>query len=113
MLVIKNLPANTGDVGDTGLVPGSGRFPGGGHDNPFWYPCLEKPMDRGVWAATYFKIRKGSRNPLEREGSGRNEARGQNPLCPSHWSPKPHFSLFLSSPFKLLLPGINLLGVLL
>ena len=52
----------------------------------------------------------------ETSGKGRrwkNEARGQKPLCPSHWSPKPHSSLFLSSPFKLLLPGINLLGVLL
>ena len=49
-------------VGDTSLNPGSGRFPGGGHDSPFWYSCLEKPMDRRVWQATYFKIRKGGRN---------------------------------------------------
>ena len=111
-LVVKNLPADAGKVGDAGLNPGSGRFPGVGHDNPFWYSCLEKPMDRGVWQATYFKIKKGSRNPLKREGGGRNEARGQKPLCPSHWSPKPH-SLFISFPFKLLLPGINLLGVIL
>ena len=32
-LVIKNLPANAGDIRDAGLIPGSGRFPGGGHDN--------------------------------------------------------------------------------
>ena len=35
--VVKNLPANTGDAGDTGLIPGLGRSPGGGNGNPFWY----------------------------------------------------------------------------
>ena len=45
-LVIKNPPANEGDVRDAGLVPGSGRSPGGGHGNPLQYSCLENPMDR-------------------------------------------------------------------
>ena len=36
------------NVVDLGSVSGSGRFPGGGHSNPLQYPCLEKPMDRGV-----------------------------------------------------------------
>ena len=40
------------DVRDAGLILGSGRFPGGGHDNPLQYSCLEKPMDREVWQAT-------------------------------------------------------------
>ena len=44
--VIKNPPANTGDVG---LIPGSGRSPGEGHGNPIQYSCLENPMDRGAW----------------------------------------------------------------
>ena len=39
----KNLPANAGDVRDTGLIPGLGRSPGGGHGNPFQYSCLEIP----------------------------------------------------------------------
>ena len=34
MLVVKNLPANAGDIRDTGSIPGSGRFPGGGHGKP-------------------------------------------------------------------------------
>jgi len=34
---------------DTGLTPGSGRSPGGGHGNPFQYSCLENPMGRGDW----------------------------------------------------------------
>ena len=45
-LVVKNPPANVGDTGDTGSIPGSGRSPGGGHGNPVQYSCLESPMDR-------------------------------------------------------------------
>ena len=44
-LVVKNPPANTGDVG---LIPGSGRSPGEGHGHPLQYSCLENPMDRGA-----------------------------------------------------------------
>ena len=43
VLVVKNLPANAGDMG---WIPGSGRFPGGGHSNVLQYSCLENPMDR-------------------------------------------------------------------
>ena len=50
--VVKNPPANTGDVRDTGSIPGWGRSPGGGQGNPLQYSCLEKPMDRGAWQAT-------------------------------------------------------------
>ena len=48
VLVVKNLPANSGDVRDTGSFPGSGRSPGEGHGNPLQYSCLENPMDRGA-----------------------------------------------------------------
>ena len=47
--MVKNPPANAGDVRGAGLISGSGRFPGGGHSNPLQYPCLENPMDRGDW----------------------------------------------------------------
>ena len=50
-LVVKNLPANAGDIRDAGLIPGLGRSPGGGHGNPPQYSCLENPMDRGAWWA--------------------------------------------------------------
>ena len=43
-LVIKNPPADAGDIRDSGLVPELGRFPGVGHGNPLQYPCLENPM---------------------------------------------------------------------
>ena len=46
VLVVENLPANAGDVRDLGLIPGLGRFPAGGHDNPLQYSCLENPLDR-------------------------------------------------------------------
>ena len=44
-LVVKNLPANAGDIRDIGLIPGLRRSPGGGHGNPFQYPCLENPVN--------------------------------------------------------------------
>ena len=44
--VVKNLPANAGDISDTGLILGSRRFPGGGNGNPLQYSCLENSMDR-------------------------------------------------------------------
>ena len=46
--VVKTLPANTRDAGDTGSIPGSGRFPGIGNSNPFQYSCPGNPMDRGA-----------------------------------------------------------------
>ena len=50
-LVVKNLPANAGDVRDLGLIPGSARSLGGGPGNPLQYSCLENPRDRGAWWA--------------------------------------------------------------
>ena len=50
--VVKNLPANTGDAGNSGSVPVLGRSPGGRHGNPLQYSCLENSMDRGAWRAT-------------------------------------------------------------
>ena len=58
LLVVKNLPANEGDVRDVGLIPGLGRFPGGGNGNSFQYSCLENPMDRGAGQATVHGVTK-------------------------------------------------------
>ena len=49
--VIKNLPANAGDTRDLGLMPGLGRFPGGGNGNPIQHSFLGNSMDRGAWQA--------------------------------------------------------------
>ena len=45
----KEPTCNAGDAGDTGLIPGLARSPGGGHGNSLQDSCLEKPMDRGAW----------------------------------------------------------------
>ena len=47
--VVKNLPASAGDARDGSTIPGWGRFPGVGSDNPLQCFCLENPMDRGTW----------------------------------------------------------------
>ena len=49
---VNHLPASAGGSGDVGLIPGLGRFPGEGYDNPCQSSCLEIPMDRGAWRAT-------------------------------------------------------------
>ena len=49
---VKNKAANAPDTGDTCLICGSGRSPGGGHGNPLQDSCLENPTDRGAWQAT-------------------------------------------------------------
>ena len=55
---LKNPPANAGDAGDTGLIPGLGRSPGGGHGNPLQYSCLQNAMGRGTWWATVHRVSK-------------------------------------------------------
>ena len=55
--VIKNLPANAGDVG---LIPGLGRSPGERNSNPVQYSCLENPMYKGAWWATVHEVAKDS-----------------------------------------------------
>ena len=56
--MVKNPSANAGDIKDTGLIPGLGRSPGGGHGNPLQYFCLENPMDRGSWRAIAHRVAK-------------------------------------------------------
>ena len=54
--MVKNPPANAGDERETGLIPGSGRFPEGGNGNPLQCSCLENPTDRGACWATVFRV---------------------------------------------------------
>ena len=55
--VVKNPPA---DAGDVGLTPGSERSPGEGNGSLSQYSCLEKSMDRGTWQATVHGVAKES-----------------------------------------------------
>ena len=52
VLVIKNSPADVGDIRDTGLIFGLGRSPGEGNGNPLQYSCPGNPMDKEVWRVT-------------------------------------------------------------
>ena len=56
--VVKNLPANAGDVRDLGSILGSGKSPGEGNGNPLRYLCLGNPMERGTWQATVHGVTK-------------------------------------------------------
>ena len=58
VLVVKNLPANGGNIRDAGLIRGSGRSPGGGHGNSLQYSCLKNLMDRGAWQAIVHRVTK-------------------------------------------------------
>ena len=57
-LAVKNLPANAGDAGDSGLMPGLGRSPGEGIGNLLHYRFLENPMDRRAWWVTVYGVAK-------------------------------------------------------
>ena len=57
-LVVKNPPANAGDVRDSGSIPGSERFPGEGNGYPLQCSCLENSMDRGAWQAIVYGVAK-------------------------------------------------------
>ena len=56
--MVKKTPANAGDVGAMGPIPGSGRTHGGGNGNLLQYSCLENPMDRGAWRAIVHEVAK-------------------------------------------------------
>ena len=56
--MVKNPPANAGDMRDTGSIPGSERSPRGGNGNPLQDSCLDNPMDRRAWRATIQRVTK-------------------------------------------------------
>ena len=56
--MVKNLPANAGDIKDMGSIPGLGKSPGGGNGNPLQYSCLQNPIDSGAWWATFNGVTK-------------------------------------------------------
>ena len=62
-LMVENLPASIGDAGETGLVPGLGRSPGGRNGNPLQYSFLENPMNGGAWWAIVHRVTK-NQTPL-------------------------------------------------
>ena len=70
--VVKNQSTNTGDTGDVGLIPGSGRFPGEGNGNLVQYSCLKNLMDKGYWQATVHEVTKESYKTLQLNKNNNN-----------------------------------------
>ena len=56
--VVKNLPANAGDIRGMSSIPGSGKSPGEGNGNPLQYSCLKNPKDGGASLATVHRVAK-------------------------------------------------------
>ena len=56
--MVKNPPANAGDIRHMGSIPGLGRSPGEGNGNPLQYSCLENAMDREAWQVTVHGVTK-------------------------------------------------------
>ena len=54
--MVKNPPADAGDMRDVGLIPQSGRSPGEGNGNSLQHSRLENPMDKGAWQATVHRV---------------------------------------------------------
>ena len=91
--VVKNPPANTGDVSS---IPGSGRSPEGGNGNPLQYSCLENPLDRGAWWATVHGVAKldtterlnsSNTRHVGLAGVGSGSARSGRHVCPPRGVP--------------------------
>ena len=80
-LMVKNPPANAGDIRDVRLTPGWGRFSGMGHGNLLQYSCLENPMDRKAWWATVQGVAK-SQTQLKRPSTQHSQGtRHQENKC--------------------------------
>ena len=87
--VVKNVTANVGDVRYTSSIPGLGRSPGGGHDNPLQYSCLENPMHRPWWATVHGVTKSPIRSRLARihgdmqafNRRGRQRPDHERPIC--------------------------------
>ena len=89
-LVVKNLPANAGDIRDSGIIPGLGKSPGEENGHPLQYSCLENPMDRGASMATIHSVAK-SWTRLKQLSTQHTS------LPPAPWLP-PDFSLHIPFP---------------
>ena len=85
--MVKNSPANVGDVKDVGLILGSGRAPGGEHGNPLQYSCLENPMDKGAWWTMVHSIKnesdmtEGTEHSISQSPKVKAERRGLKQDC--------------------------------
>ena len=78
--MVNNLLASARDEGDVGLIPGSGRSPGGGHGTPLECSCEENPMDRGAWRATVHGVAKSQTRLSTRTHPGKEPGYEEGPV---------------------------------
>ena len=109
--MVKNPPANAGDTGEGGLIPGLGRSPEEGNGNPLQYSCLENLTDRGAWRAMVHGVAK-SRTRLKQLsrhaqwGLGAIVFLALSPVSPIHlWAPRSAPQERRSSPASQVFPG--------
>ena len=80
--MVKNPPANAGDIRKAGLIPGSGRSPGEENGNPLQYSCLKNSIDRGAWwAAVHGVTQSHTHTPLKRNTEERHTGRTGRRSC--------------------------------
>ena len=79
--VAKNPPGN---AEDTGLIPGSGRSPGGGNGNALQYSCLGNPMDRGAWLDTVHRVQRVGHDWATKQPNNNNNVLSHNIWQLSH-----------------------------
>ena len=96
-LVVKNQPANAGETGDVGSIPGSRKSPGEGNSNPLQNSCLENPTNRGAWQATVHRVTKSL---TWLEWRSMHTLSSEELLCGHHWT------LPICILFSLLAPGL-------
>ena len=98
--MVKNLPANIGDIGDMGSILGLGSSPGREHGNPLQYCCLENPTDSGTWQAIVHRVAQSwtrmRRLSIQARQCRRCKKYGFNPwvrkiLWSREWLPTPVF----------------------
>ena len=99
--MVKNPPANTGDIRVVGSFPGLGRSPGGEHGNPLQYSCLENPMDRGAQQAIVHRVTQSltrlKRLGMHAQNKYRLEMCLHDPTCPLMLLPSASEELPVSS----------------
>ena len=111
MLVVKKPPTNLGGIRDASLIPGSGRFPGGGNGNPLQYSCLENSKERGAcspWGRKESDMTEVTELTHHLYTSTRWEipnyrtpfSRGFCSYIPPRWAPTTTMIFHLSSPLR-------------
>ena len=83
--MVKNLPANTGEIRYSYLIPGAGKSPERGHGNSLQYFCLESPMDRGAWWAEVFGVTRVEHDSVTKQQWEKTVSSVHSLVTPNVW----------------------------